>query len=248
MAKFANDCRNKFNQLTHDVKEELDVGNLAMRFGLHSGPVVAGVLRGQRSRYQLFGDTVNTASRMETTGAPNRIHVSQETANQLRAAGKSHWIQARDMLIEAKGKGTMQTYWVDTNSGRSKSCSDCSDDLLEDDRQSTPNFDWITERLTTTVEKIVSGRKAANLLEQNQQCKDLPSCASSARLSAQVRSEIQMFVCVVAALHRGKLVLDVIAAVKMDELTHFSKNQTTLFTTLSALGKISCSCTTCFEV
>lgn len=47
-----------------------------MRAGLHSGQVTAGVLRGERARFQLFGDTVNTASRMETTSRLSRIQIS----------------------------------------------------------------------------------------------------------------------------------------------------------------------------
>jgi class 3 adenylate cyclase len=45
------------------------------------GPTTAGVLRGEKSRFQLFGDTVNTAARMESTGQKGRIHVSQKTAD-----------------------------------------------------------------------------------------------------------------------------------------------------------------------
>lgn len=89
-----------------------DTASLRLRVGIHSGQVTAGVLRGDRARFQLFGDTVNTASRMESCGSPNRIQVSSATAEQLRKAGKGIWLESREDLIEAKGKGSLQTYFV----------------------------------------------------------------------------------------------------------------------------------------
>jgi class 3 adenylate cyclase len=97
MARFANDCMVKMLALVKKLELTLgpDTGDLSMRMGLHSGPVTAGVLRGDRSRFQLFGDTMNTAARMEHTGHRGKIQLSQETAALLTAAGKISWLSAR---------------------------------------------------------------------------------------------------------------------------------------------------------
>eukprot|EP00980_Cylindrotheca_fusiformis_P003086 scaffold719_cov117-Cylindrotheca_fusiformis.AAC.6 len=77
-----------------------------------SGQVTAGVLRGERSRFQLFGDTMNTGARMESSGERSRIQVSQVTAELLTEAGFASWIIPRSMKMFVKGKGEMQTYWM----------------------------------------------------------------------------------------------------------------------------------------
>lgn len=109
MARFAKDCREKAILLCKELEVTLGPGtaDLQLRFGLNSGPVTAGVLRGERARFQLFGDTVNTAARMESNGIRNKIHISQSTADLLVAAGKGHWVTMRDELVEAKGMFTM---------------------------------------------------------------------------------------------------------------------------------------------
>jgi hypothetical protein len=75
---------------------------------------LAAVLRGDESRFQLFGDTVNTAARMESTGLKQKIQISKETSNRLIACGKSSWAVPRENTIVVKGKGEMQTYWQHT--------------------------------------------------------------------------------------------------------------------------------------
>ena len=64
MARFAAECCTRINELTQDLEKTLGPGTaeLSMRFGLNSGPTTAGVLRGDKSRFQLFGDTVSPLS------------------------------------------------------------------------------------------------------------------------------------------------------------------------------------------
>lgn len=114
MAKFANECMYKMDRIVQRMSNHLgpDTADLRLRAGLHSGATVAGVLRGQKSRFQLFGDTVNTAARMESTGTPGKIQVSQATADQLTAKGRENWLHRRDEVVTAKGKGEMKTWWV----------------------------------------------------------------------------------------------------------------------------------------
>jgi adenylate cyclase len=81
---------------------------LQIRIGIHSGPVVAGIVGTHRFIYDVWGDTVNVASRLETYSRPNRIHVSQETARQLVG---SFALEPRGN-IDVKGKGRLETFFL----------------------------------------------------------------------------------------------------------------------------------------
>jgi class 3 adenylate cyclase len=89
-----------------------DTGDLRIRVGLHSGTITAGVLKGANARFQLFGDTMNMADRMEHNSLPNCIMCSETTANLVQQAGKEHWIRPREDKVLVKGKGEVQTYWL----------------------------------------------------------------------------------------------------------------------------------------
>lgn len=81
---------------------------IAMRIGIASGPVVAGVIGQRKFTYDLWGDTVNTASGMESHGRPHRIQVSAAT----HALLEDRYMFSDPQMVEVKGKGPMTTYFL----------------------------------------------------------------------------------------------------------------------------------------
>jgi class 3 adenylate cyclase len=79
-----------------------------VRIGIHTGPAVAGVIGMRKFAYDVWGDTVNMASRLEASAEPNRVHVSEAVANALRGPFE---LEPRG-TVDLKGKGRIRTYFL----------------------------------------------------------------------------------------------------------------------------------------
>uniref|UniRef100_A0A8C2P2J1 adenylate cyclase n=1 Tax=Capra hircus TaxID=9925 RepID=A0A8C2P2J1_CAPHI len=95
-----------------DVINKHSFNNFRLRVGLNHGPVVAGVIGAQKPQYDIWGNTVNVASRMESTGVLGKIQVTEETARALQSLGYTCYSRG---IIKVKGKGQLCTYFLNTD-------------------------------------------------------------------------------------------------------------------------------------
>ncbi|XP_029142229.1 adenylate cyclase type 2 [Protobothrops mucrosquamatus] len=101
-----------------DVINKHSFNDFKLRVGINHGPVIAGVIGAQKPQYDIWGNTVNVASRMDSTGILDKIQVTEETSNILQTLG---YICTCRGIINVKGKGELQTYFVHTEMTKSLS-------------------------------------------------------------------------------------------------------------------------------
>ena len=106
-AKFAIEILTYFEQL--DINEHFN--GLQIRIGLHCGTVVAGIIGEKKFAYDVWGDAVNIASRMESTSLPNKIHISSEFASTIQQYPEFLIVPRGEISI--RGKGVLNTFWLE---------------------------------------------------------------------------------------------------------------------------------------
>ena len=116
-----------------------------------------------------------TAARMESTGATNKIQISESTAEYLTRSGKQHWIVPREDAVRAKGKGILKTYWLNPTGGSGGDSAAGSDNVtaesldssspsaapkkvvaVSESKKNERLVDWMAEILLDHIKKIVS--------------------------------------------------------------------------------------------
>ncbi|XP_062847892.1 adenylate cyclase type 2 [Trichomycterus rosablanca] len=101
-----------------DVINKHSFNDFKLRVGINHGPVIAGVIGAQKPQYDIWGNTVNVASRMDSTGVLGKIQVTEETSRVLLTLGYTCSCRG---IINVKGKGELKTYFVHTEMSRSLS-------------------------------------------------------------------------------------------------------------------------------
>ena len=104
--KFAIDTFGVIRSFNSNFRKGRFEEQVNIRIGINTGPVVAGVIGRKKFAYDLWGDSINTASRMESNSKPGRIQVSRSTYERVYDLGFSF----EERMIEVKGKGMTQTY------------------------------------------------------------------------------------------------------------------------------------------
>ncbi|NCN11637.1 MAG: GAF domain-containing protein [Leptospira sp.] len=104
----ALEFRSFMNQMS-EIKKALNLPFWELRIGIHTGSVTAGVIGTEKFSYDIWGDTVNIASRMESSGEPGRINISKET---FQRVNKLFQCESRG-LVKAKGKGDIEMYYLE---------------------------------------------------------------------------------------------------------------------------------------
>jgi class 3 adenylate cyclase len=99
------ECAIFFMEAIEDNNRRNNTPNLMLMIGINTDPAVAGVIGSKKVAYDLWGDSVNTASRMESTGIPGKIQVSDKTYNFVK-----EYYSFTDRKVAAKGKGELPTH------------------------------------------------------------------------------------------------------------------------------------------
>ncbi|XP_078395204.1 adenylate cyclase type 2b [Cetorhinus maximus] len=101
-----------------DVINKHSFNDFKLRIGINHGPVIAGVIGAQKPQYDIWGNSVNVASRMDSTGVLGKIQITEETSKILKTLGYNCTCRG---IINVKGKGELKTYFVNTEMTRSLS-------------------------------------------------------------------------------------------------------------------------------
>lgn len=178
---------------------------------MHSGPVTGGVLRGKNARFQLFGDTMNQASRMESTGIKSRIQMSATTAQLLIDGGKGKWLEKRPDKVDVKGKGLQQTYFYKLPVTRQETASVVSTSEEENktnglqksiEKKSSGNIQSLEYRVPNKTQRLITWNTAVLSRRVKAILQSRSNDVHHAELSKKVADQLHQYIYEIALMYR----------------------------------------------